>query len=709
MSVSRGFLTTVQKTLTFKERKYLEFYPDTIPYTYTKDEYRNVCNELITNLDKKPYLYVRGYQIKPVSSGRRWWERFCTKLGLEDHCNDDRVKMTLLKLMYYGYANGFDNSRMVRLLVAKYPDMKQIGSIFNEPYSAEKLAQLQKSLINYYADHVKAMRASVWKRIFSSRRDFIPKPEEGTFVFGDSMIALAEKTSTGVNEIVRLIAHLKPQEQQFLSKHVEFIVSAIPAKEMPSVIPVNSPMAKSIARQYMILAQEVKAIHKEKAKKSQKKGVLAHLKELLGFSSEQQSCPIDWNRWGDYANVARELNPQLEQTFFKEFIYYSFYKELYAEAARLVFQIRDINIQYELIISDKEYEQNILPFVKKDTPLAHMLAKRYLAQAQQQNNHNIFVLVDRLASWPLAPEQFFKYYIEIEKYDAAYGIFSTNVNGGAFKEKYRSRLAEHFSEVAVKSRDEGKHNLGGNWQWACRRYRDSLREMKKSYKLSPGNKQYSQGVNIFRNQYAQTIFKAITVTGTNYEQWLDKILIKYGKCFEQGAAKYDKTLIDNYIEALEKRAELSMSRCLDPTSTCDGVEATLTHKQRCWSDILESEKYLKQGIEILGKKGDELKRAKFHFMLGDLQRIFSLGGCQENLKMAKELQPNNPFYAACYAEQIDDKKKLAKAWELFPKNGLLHPPIYYDWKEERWHRDKIKSKDLADIHSYNVKKPGLFG
>ncbi|KGP62504.1 hypothetical protein EP47_10995, partial [Legionella norrlandica] len=126
--------------------KGIAYLPDFIIYDIDEKEYQLFWNELTKH--PRNQLYTDGIQIYKVSWLQSLFQRFKGWLGFENHCQPNKVELTLAKIAYHGYLRGYDpkelNSINPPLVSERF--MKLVSSSRNNNNSFS----LQQLLITYF-------------------------------------------------------------------------------------------------------------------------------------------------------------------------------------------------------------------------------------------------------------------------------------------------------------------------------------------------------------------------------------------------------------------------------------------------------------------------------------------------------------------------------------------------------------------------------
>lgn len=155
-----------------KYRESLGYYPDVIFYQHKQREY----GQKLQLLSQAQFIYTDGYRLRPAGMFRFAYESFKGFLGFTNHCQTEKVQLSLQKFAFYGYLKGYQQQQLTKLQRhGLQPDNIQLVS---KPRSSQTSATIQSTLIRYYLEHAECFNAKI--------RDEQPKIRE-TYKFGISL------------------------------------------------------------------------------------------------------------------------------------------------------------------------------------------------------------------------------------------------------------------------------------------------------------------------------------------------------------------------------------------------------------------------------------------------------------------------------------------------------------------------------------------
>lgn len=131
-----------------KERG-IVYLPDFICYDMDEIEYQTFWHEI--NGHPKGQLYTDGIQVIRVSWLRSLFETFKGWLGFENHCQENKVEMTLAKVAYHGYLRGFHPKTFQQVNPPLISE--RFRSLINAERTNSNSASLQQLLMSYFITH----------------------------------------------------------------------------------------------------------------------------------------------------------------------------------------------------------------------------------------------------------------------------------------------------------------------------------------------------------------------------------------------------------------------------------------------------------------------------------------------------------------------------------------------------------------------------
>ena len=86
----------------------LAYLPDFIIYDLDEREYQNFWQKIKEHPQNR--LYTNGLQVYKVGRLQALFQSFKGWLGFENHCQANKVELTLAKIAYHGYLKGYQST-----------------------------------------------------------------------------------------------------------------------------------------------------------------------------------------------------------------------------------------------------------------------------------------------------------------------------------------------------------------------------------------------------------------------------------------------------------------------------------------------------------------------------------------------------------------------------------------------------------------------
>ena len=674
MAINGNLLWFISQVFTPREQSFILFYPDIISFEYKSNEdyIRDLKNLMGKKKGQTKYLYVDHNGIKPVWGIRYAWEHIKGAFGFENHCQQQRVQMAFNKFVYYGYVGNRIAGNLSEAEFDVLASNPYLTNVFKESVKLKKdpliVTKLQMDLSEFYNHNQLKLRPSLWRRFFSRTKN---NPLKLTFPyqFGNAWIALINEAASQIvfgvrdgvplqEEFARLLVLMEPIDAP--------VIDALTSKIIENKINL-SPGLLAAFRQDPSLASYVATKIIEQARKIWSGDDGSFLDKVSAFFVGVDRREA-WTKWQRYAEKAESLDSSIPLKFKWAFIRYYLYSKNYPKALSLIQTIEAVDDQVKWIKLDKDAEANLIGIIPRDSDLAKALAKGYVAAGK-------VAVAEQLASAQSSPQTFFKQYVKDGKMREAFALIKGQ-NVEQFDKDSRRKMAEFY--VAESNRFYQQASSVKGWTNANKCYLSGLEARKAARDSMPTDSNLVQGVNVFRRLVAQYMLYA-PATGSRDQDaaLLDKAIKKLERSQKEAVGEPDERLLPALASAYEKRANLAIADCLIDIDTSRGVAANDKHKKICKA-------HYERAVECLGKLlalTDVAQKpevaAKFHFMLGDIIRYFSLGDYQSHFALATQYMPSNPFYAfsanqdQIFAETLDSETS-AKIERLFRRQNWTH-------------------------------------
>lgn len=132
-------------------KKNWQMYPDVFDYSFSRDDYASYWASI--KQSNNPYWMVDGMRPVKVGAARYYWEYVTGNLlswfGFENHCEPQKVRMAVMKVLYFGYLNGFNADLNTGFLDDLEIDKSYLRDC-KKPRSSDYSLSLQASLVQKY-------------------------------------------------------------------------------------------------------------------------------------------------------------------------------------------------------------------------------------------------------------------------------------------------------------------------------------------------------------------------------------------------------------------------------------------------------------------------------------------------------------------------------------------------------------------------------
>src|SRR5436190_1214666 len=125
----------------------LGYYPDILFYQHNSKEYK----EKLTRLAHARFIYSDGYTLRRAGFLRFSFESIKGMLGFINHCEGQKVQLSLQKFAFYGYLNSFPQKNLSGL---KHHGLSHnYIHLVSQSRNSQNSALIQTILINFYVDN----------------------------------------------------------------------------------------------------------------------------------------------------------------------------------------------------------------------------------------------------------------------------------------------------------------------------------------------------------------------------------------------------------------------------------------------------------------------------------------------------------------------------------------------------------------------------
>ncbi|WP_131783478.1 hypothetical protein [Legionella gresilensis] len=638
-------------------RSALGYYPDMLVYQHNARQYEQQWQKLI----RAKYIYTNGYNLKPVGMFRYAFESFKGWLGYNNHCEPQKVQLSLCKFAYYGYLNNYSQNALQKPFTS-YKIPEQYLRLVKNPRDTATSKALQDLLINYY-------------RTSSNTLPRIPTlPITSYYAFGDCFKFIEQWAE---------IPRLDPQSPHLITTTFNKLEYELAIKDYPFYP--GSYYAQLTAQSYLDRAKDKKN---------------SFLYRWSWFSSAQQQTHYHLQR-------AITFNPNIINQNLTLYIDYFLEKRELGQAFNLINQLSDLKQAANYIVLNYEVADQ-LALIKPNTPLAKEVAQYYIQKKTLIDLKLAAQLDTDLAQTD--PLNTFHLYVAEKQYDKAYDLWLINHDKYSFDFNDLAKLANYFNELGEQTYDKGKdYRKTEQWQKATVEYQQSFEAKRKALKVNPTEERKEQYF-IHMRLYAQLLIDADLnqhqPAHSNITE-LKRAIKLLDKCISKVVDKREKQLLSQALaNGLMRQVDYLVHLFLVPAAYNDRDTKT-QHKIKHQTHLDLAVNTLQRITKLLtGCKDSEQKilLGKAYFLLGDIADFFDLNlPYPEYFKKAMETVPNNPFYVLRCSELFEERQEGLRsiAVPLLKERGFT-TINYYDWYKERWEQETYRTSPIKDIHSLDI-------
>ncbi|MDR3502532.1 MAG: hypothetical protein P4L79_08110 [Legionella sp.] len=590
-------------------------------------------------------------------------------IGLDNHCQTEKIQFSLEKLAYYGYLRGYDQSIVRQMhyypLPADYLDLVDTNTQAKNPKTTNAL---QQRLILDYNNLVAPYTSEYLYANYTFGRTLrrLNLPEE---------IPLLDPQNVELVETT--IAALEPVQSinlGSLQKHLA---------EPRYTYPKHSLYAQKMAEHYIKVAKT-------------EKGRFFYGINLISSAKPKAQLLLE---------RARQIDPVAYNNELNLYIGHHLEQKEFDEAFNLINQFSDLDRALKYLL-EKFTAQQRNHYVKQDTPLALKLAQHIL---QENNTLENIVLAAQYDSNLIEhnPDKAFALLVQTKKYDEAYALFEKHNKVVQFPSKQIEILAQHFDSIGEVlyeyGADERENKL---WDKAEKNYLDSLYAKKKAAALLPDT--YTEVYYTHKRLYAQVLIDSDAEKPKGQLEVVNKALRLLDGCFpktDEERERHQKALAKGLMRLV---TYLSAKIKVGVTYGCDFDEQT-RHNEAHQANFTQIRSSLLRVIELLTPMDDSEQRlvlAQAHFTLADIILFFSLGEeYRTHFEKAARLAPENPIYIFKAAELLYGIEESEKEYERYRDIGIqklkakgYQVTDYLHWDTDRWNNNSIAASYIPDIH-----------
>jgi hypothetical protein len=664
----------------FKESG-LVYVPDFIIYEMDEHEYHTFWQDLKDH--PREQLYTDGIQIHKVSWLQSVFQSFKGWLGFENHCQTNKVEMTLAKIAYVGYLKGFQPPKM-----DDYPHRlvsTQFKTLLNQKRTDHTTATIQRLMTSYYITH-------------SAEFPVTPYSITYTYPFGSVLTT---------KQLYSLVPALDPQDKKIIAQTISGMSYSHHVPKMDDCF--HPSFFTNAYAQYLVSQRKyldalkwdstISMTHKEiyidfylhqpqPTRETLEKAVMLIAQLYLSPKNEDQKKVIDYLtcyfREEDqlsYLKQHPELAKKLAQHYLQE-----------AKNERSQYSL------IKLLTGDK-----FLPL------LAHAVQLDPAILDHDNSMHDVVIREE----WTI---YLLKKAIETQRFSEAKALFEQH-RQLKFEKNHLSILRTHYLLDIETKKQLIQKLLEQSYFEEAEATALNLSVLAKNIPLA--NAQDATVIDC-TIEYASTLLAIDKMKNPESENADLKQLNKaqellntcsntLNKCYFKNPSSRLNHLID---EVLVRKIECLIEKIKGPSGFADSwndrSEFANAHKEQIDELVKHIDLYLDKNKE---QKNPLVRStlAKMHYIKADVLDFFldNKNGALEHFLKASKIKENNPYYKLRYLELLGDEKRH-EIRESISQIRINNETDYNGWMKERWDAGEKCLSPGFEIHGVELERTGFF-
>lgn len=667
------------KAIPTASQESLGYYPDILFYQHDCKEYK----EKLTRLAQARFIYSDGYTIRRAGFLRFAFESIKGMLGFINHCEEQKVRLSLQKFAFYGYLNSYPQKNLSGL--ERHGLSRDYIHLVSQARNSQNSAIIQADLINFYVANQKYFPTSTQ----------IEQPKISKhYTFGSTLSWL---------KFWSQIPNLDPQDTQLIAQTMQRLEPE--ANPQTYLFLPNSHYSLSVAQSYVAKARE-------KRNNREKKGstIFSMISSRLSSFMGRQPNEILFQT---YLERALLFYPDISITEKNLYIEYYLEKNEGEKAFSLIKLLTNMEDALRYLCLGQFTPDQLQQWkVNQDSPLAITLCNSYLAK----NAKNLKIAVIEFIASLLSdfskqyPIYAFKLMISQKKYDEAYELFNNPKNSEIqFLAEDKKLLTEHFAELGEKYNKQGtQFRRERNWSEAKEAYLESLEAKKRAYELALNDKTRKELYFEQKRLYALVLIDADKnsnpISNCDIVE-LNKAIRLLRECTPE-ASKTIACCLTALANGLMRQVDYWTNLILVPPLYSVNSEIEKQHFEKHKQNFDLIIKTLNEIISLLEKTNDkELKLilGKAYFLLADINSYFFSQDSYTDYFKAMKTVPLNPIYTMRCSEVTSSQQERSRLQDTsikqLKKRGFKNPAFdYLHWFDDRWERVKTKQSSTTEIH-----------
>lgn len=676
--------------LSESEKREYYFYPDTLFYDLSEEQYHAEWNKLRT--PQSGYLIVKEGKLFRANFFQFLLQTIKGWFGYENAFHPAKVQMAAMKFCYFGYLNGYQQHAAIQSMQS-WEAHYQISSSFLDTCKLVRTNKhsliLQQKLLGFYHQNIQNFLLGRYSAVAHD--------------FGQSYVRHREWNA---------FAALDPQSQRLIATVVRYF------PQTQETLPQSTCRSTFAKFQLNLIEEAFKQVTRNQT--ACLKNWHVQVDELLKLCPELKSQYIDFII--QLKNALAEVSGATERSQLRQDIYVLI-REYYSEGGMCTrINTHKKNKQYRLAFLFIEVlaEQNMsdavtyiaknhhhfYSFLQPGLPLSQAYAKALVKTSQGLSTlfgrigaskyQKQALAIDPSLAYQDCAAYHFQKLIKQRKWDEAWRLLQQRrilaLADDELNISDRRALADYYLQTGDVIYQTARVNRSKDFQVTEEKYHESLAMMACAAEVL-SEKKYLHQCNLHRRLCAQIILDADKHGNRVTIERLELALAYIDAIDATPCGEVDPHLLETHILLLEEKVQQLHQLCLNPDAYESGSSADREHKSKCQQELAQLMISIDKLI-ILWKKMPQSKLnprlAAIHFLKAECMDYFELpGNAGTHYKLACDYAPNEPYYGLRHAEFYGDTDKRRYTEESSRALGLLPgygktARDYMEWFDARW-------------------------
>jgi hypothetical protein len=651
----------------------LVYLPDFMIYDIDEREYKAFWHGIRNHPQNR--LYTDGLQIYRAGWLQSLFQSFKGWLGFDNHCDPNKVQMTLAKIAYYGYLRGFHPVEFEEYHPSIISD--RFKTLIHCERNNQNSVELQQLLMSYYITH-------------STNFPTLSHPILQAYPFGQTLVS---------EQLYTLVPSINPQDAQLISQAIRGIHyqnTSVPQSDCFKLSPFAEAYAVHLVsenrfNEALNWSEQVKINFKEhfivfyisqKHRDPEALQKAIALITLLFHSTNEVEQARAINYIKQNFSIEEQLHHLKSHPELKAQIAAVYLEEAKTEKNRYTITKLILgNKVLPLLAHAISLEPHILD---RDTSMQDVLMKEEWTNYQFNEAIKDKRFQDARMLYEKHPDFKFDknkllvlrshFVLEIESKTAL--IQTALKKRDVFLAEKTALELVITAKLIARISDQGNPLLAATVEYAR-----TLLNIDKI--VHPEVKD----ADLALLERAQKVLNQLNLLNASpaFKSVLNKVLLRKINCL------IEKIRVPiNFNDSWELRAPFAMEHKKELNALKKDLNAFISLNEK------------NQSREFRPTLG------KMHYLLGDVIYFFTRNkqDAIPHFKKASEVMPENPYYRLRYYEMAEDKRRHDVVEEI-EHMGHIQYAKYCDWMTERWNDEQFMSEGM-DIHNIPAQDRGIF-